>query len=319
MLIALALAVVALAAIYLAGPRVEADTTIRFDPSTIGANVDAWLAEREAAVPGIRPGLEKEIIWAREPGERTPLAIIYIHGFSASKGELRPLPDLVAGKLGANLFYTRLTGHGRDGKAMAEASVNAWINDLAEAVAVGRRIGDRLVVMAMSTGGGLVTWAAANTDLLDDAAGIILFSPNYGVQAAGSGLLTGPWGLQIAKLAVGAERGFEPQNELQAELWTTRYPTEALLPMAKITEMAASAPVETIKVPALFLFSDRDSVVRPDRTREIAARWGAPAAMHIVEDSADPSQHAVAGDAYSPGTTEAIAAVVTAWIDALPG
>ena len=92
----------------------------------------------------IRPGLQKEIVWA-DPATKakTPLAIVYIHGFSASKGEVRPLPDKVAAALGANLFYTRLTGHGQDGAAMANGSVNAWINDYAEAIAIGRAIGDR--------------------------------------------------------------------------------------------------------------------------------------------------------------------------------
>ena len=59
---------------------------------------------------------------------------------------MRPLPDKVAAALGANLFYTRLTGHGQDGAAMAEGSVNAWINDYAEAMAIGRAIGGKVEI-----------------------------------------------------------------------------------------------------------------------------------------------------------------------------
>ncbi|TIR08816.1 MAG: alpha/beta hydrolase, partial [Mesorhizobium sp.] len=95
------------------GPRVQVDTTVRFDSSLIGDDPQAYLARREAAVPDIRDGLEKEIIWANPMiHARTPLSIVYVHGFSASKGEVRPLPDEVADQLDANLFYTRLTGHG---------------------------------------------------------------------------------------------------------------------------------------------------------------------------------------------------------------
>ncbi|TIM18210.1 MAG: alpha/beta hydrolase, partial [Mesorhizobium sp.] len=134
------LAVLGLAVIlvlaFMLGPRVQADTTIRFDPSVIGDDPQAYLARNEAAVPGIYDGLEKEIIWANPMVHaRTPLAIVYIHGFSASKGEVRPLPDEVADELDANLYYTRLTGHGQGGAAMAEGSVNAWINDYEEALA----------------------------------------------------------------------------------------------------------------------------------------------------------------------------------------
>nr|WP_287339345.1 hypothetical protein [Mesorhizobium sp.] len=86
---------------------------------------------------------------------RTPLSIVY----SASKGEVRPLPDEVADQLDANL-YTRLTGHGQGGAAMADGSVNAWINDYEEALAIGRAIGDKVIVIATSTGGSLAAWAA---------------------------------------------------------------------------------------------------------------------------------------------------------------
>ncbi|TIN41210.1 MAG: alpha/beta hydrolase, partial [Mesorhizobium sp.] len=114
------LAVLGLAVIlvlaYVFGPRVPADITIRFDPSVIGDDPQAYLARKEAAVPDIHDGLEKEIIWVNPMVHaRTPLSIVYIHGFSASKGEVRPLPDEVAEGLDANLYYTRLTGHGQGG------------------------------------------------------------------------------------------------------------------------------------------------------------------------------------------------------------
>ena len=97
--------VIILVLAFLLGPRVPVDTTIRFDAKVIGDDPQAYLAREEAAVPNIRDGLEKEIIWA-DPmvHARTPLAIVYIHGFSASKGEVRPLADEVANQLDANLF-----------------------------------------------------------------------------------------------------------------------------------------------------------------------------------------------------------------------
>ncbi|RWX60357.1 alpha/beta hydrolase, partial [Mesorhizobium sp. M4B.F.Ca.ET.089.01.1.1] len=191
------LAVLGLAVIFsmafVLGPRVSVDTRIRFDPSIIGDDPQAYLAREEAAVPNIRDGLEKEIIWANPMVHaKTPLAMVYIHGFSASKGEVRPLPDDVADELGANLFYTRLTGHGQDGAAMAEGSVNAWINDYEEALAIGRAIGDRVIVIATSTGGSLAAWAATEPRASDGVAAIAFISPNFGVKASGAELLTKP-------------------------------------------------------------------------------------------------------------------------------
>jgi alpha-beta hydrolase superfamily lysophospholipase len=319
-MIAIATAVVALlAATYLLGPRVKADTTIRFDASAIGDDPDAYLADREAGVADLDPDLAKEIVWADPRSRaRTPLAIVYVHGFSASKGEIRPVPDRVAEDLGANLFYTRLAGHGRDGAAMAEATVNDWVNDYAEAIAIGRAIGERVLVVATSTGAALATWGATQPELAEDVAGLALISPNYAVQAAGAQLLTMPWGLQIAELVVGPERGFEPINEMYARYWTTRYPTAATLPMAAVTELAREAPVETVEVPALFIFSNADAVVSPEATRDIAERWGAPHEQMIVEGSDDPSNHVIAGDALSPSTTTLVAGRISAWAASLP-
>ena len=314
--VTLAIVVVALLGLAFAlGPRVAADTSLTFDPTVIGPDPEAYLAAREARVAGIRPGLQKEIVWA-DPADnaKTPIAIVYIHGFSASKGEMRPLPDRVAAALHANLYYTRLTGHAQDGAAMAQGSVNAWVNDYAEAIAIGRALGDRVVVFGTSTGASLATWASTEPELARDVAALVMISPNYGLQAAGSSLLTLPWGAQLARLLIGKERSFEPVNPMNAALWTTRYPTSALLPLAALTRLAADTPVETIRVPALFVFSDQDKVVRPDLTRAIAARCGAPHEIVAVERSDDPYSHVISGDALSPSTTEALAERIAAWI-----
>lgn len=316
LLLGLIVVLVVLLLLFLLGPRVGADTTIRFDPAAIGDDLDAYLAAGEARFDDIRPGLEKRIVWADAQKRRTPIALVYVHGFSASSGELAPVPERVAARLGANLFLTRLAGHGRTGAALAEASVNDWINDYAEAVAIGRRIGEDVVVMATSTGGGLATWAAAQPELAEDVDGLVLVSPNYGLQADGAWLLTMPWGGMLAELALGPERGFEPLNEEHARLWTTRYPTRALLPMAAVTELAAATPVEDIRIPALFIYSPDDAIVRPGLIEERIARWGAETEVLVVDESGDPSSHVLAGDALSPSTNEMVVERVTGWIKA---
>ncbi|MBZ9998444.1 MULTISPECIES: alpha/beta hydrolase [unclassified Mesorhizobium] len=307
-----------LALAFVLGPRVPVDTTIRFDPSAIGDDPQAYVARTEAAISGIRDGLEKEIIWANPMVHaRTRLSIVYIHGFSASKGELRPLPDEVADQLDANLFFTRLTGHGQDGAAMMQGSLNAWINDYEEALAIGRAIGDKVIVISTSTGGSLAAWAATQPGASDGVAAIAFISPNFGVKASGAGILTMRWGKQIAELVAGKERSFMPRNALHEKFWTTRYPLAATLPMQALTELAYGAPVEKAVVPALFIFSDSDSVVRPDRTREIAGRWGAPHELVPVDDTGDPDNHVIAGDALSPSTTTFLAQRIAVWIEAV--
>ena len=93
--------------------------------------IDAYLKGKESRVPGIREGCEKTIVWHQGRRQRRDLAMVYLHGFSASPMETRPLCDRLAAAIGANLFYTRLCGHGRDGQAMAAAMpvlmmLNPW-------------------------------------------------------------------------------------------------------------------------------------------------------------------------------------------------
>ena len=300
---------------YMIGPRTVVDTEIAFNASAIGDDPAAWLAQREAQVAGIRDGLQKEIVWAYPNSRaRTPLAIVYVHGFSASKGEIRPLPDIVASELGANLFYTRLAGHGQDGAALGAGTASEWVEDFAEALAIGRAIGERVVIMATSTGGGLAVWAATRPDLMENVAAMVLISPNLRIQDSGSSLLTGPWGREIAELVAGAERHIEPVNEMHGRFWTLTYPTGVVAEVAAIAQLGREAPVGQAKVPALFIISDADPVVDPKVTREIAARWGGPHQLEAVTGEGD--NHVLAGDARSPGRTRHLADQTVAFIRA---
>ena len=108
-----------LALVWLFAPREPADLTINHDQIRVGSDVDAYLAAREQQFDDIVVGVQKQVIWAKEPGIRTPLSIVYIHGFTATSKEIRPVPDRVAKALGANLYLARFTGHGRSADALA--------------------------------------------------------------------------------------------------------------------------------------------------------------------------------------------------------
>ncbi|PHP68024.1 alpha/beta hydrolase [Zhengella mangrovi] len=310
--------VVVAAVLYIVGPRTPVDTTITIDRAAIAADPEGYVAREEANVTGITEGTQKQIIWAFPRSKaKTPLAIVYVHGYSATLQETRPLPDIVARELGANLFFTRLTGHGQNGEALARATVNDWLNDMAEALAVGKAIGEKVVVIATSTGGSLATWAAGQPDLAREMNALVLISPNYRLKAAGSFLLDQPWGQQLADLIVGPERSFEPANAEHAKYWTTRYPTRALMPMAAAVRLADGVFPETVKTPALFLYAPGDPVVDEAVTAQKAAKWGGPHAVVEVADSPNASQHVIAGDILSPERTEGLAEKTVAWIRSL--
>ncbi|EFL90034.1 carboxylesterase [Ahrensia sp. R2A130] len=310
--------IVVLGVIFALGPREEIDETLRFSADAVGSDIEGYLAKSEAAFTDIKPGAEKRIIWDSDIAKvQTDIAVVNIHGFSASSEEIRPVPDMVADRLQANLFFGRLAGHARSPDAMAEPSVNDWMNDTAEAIEIGRRIGKKVIIISTSTGGTLATWAATKPDLIKDVAGIVFISPNYAVQNASADILTLPWARQLVPVLAGAERSWEPMNAEQEKWWSTTYPTVAALPMKASIDHVRALPFEDIKVPALFMFHDDDGVVKSSVTREVAARWGGPAKIIAVEDSTDTSKHVIAGAITSPENTQMAVDAIVEWAEAL--
>lgn len=311
----IALVVLAILAVaFVLGPRPDTAEIMSFDPSTLGPDLDAYLTKSEAAFSDIREGLHKEIIWA-DPGSKTKTAvsIVYLHGYSASRVEIDPVPQNVAGALGANLFYTRLAGHGRSGEAMAEAKLTDWFDDTAEALEIGKRLGDRVLVLSVSTGGTLATWAASRPELATKMDALVMLSPNYAVHGAPIWLLNMPWGETLLPLILGSERSWEPRNEGQAHGWTTRYPSKAVFPMGALLKVVSGVDPAALKVPALFIYSMQDKVVVPERTAEVVKAWGGPIEAVNIENADDENHHVITGDILSPGTTQAVSETITAW------
>lgn len=303
-----------LAAVFVLGPRPAADSTIAFDPASISGDLDEWLALSEAEIAGITPGAEKEIIWADpQSKQKTDLAIVYLHGFSATKYETRPLSEIVAKELGANLYYPRLSGHGQDGEALAAATVNEWLNDTAQAIAVGERLGNRILIIGTSTGATLATWALAQPELARNISGVAFISPNYAVQGATIGMLTMPWAETILPVVVGKTRSWEPVNAQQGKWWTTSYPTMAIICMGALLKLVRGIDKSQIDTPAVFIYSPDDEVVVPDAALDVARMWGGPVKTIEVTDAQDRSSHVLAGDILSPGTTGRLSNEIVSW------
>ncbi len=304
------------------GPREPIDETITFDPNDIGKDLDAYLLKNEALINNLKPGAEKEVIWFNpKKKHKTKLAIVYLHGFAASKEEIRPLPDIVAKALGANLYYSRSNGHGRDGAAMAEPSANDWFNDTAEALAIGRRLGEQVLIICTSTGGTLASWAATKPSLMDSVAGIVFISPNFAIKGATSVLLTLGGARSWIPPLFGKQKIGNPTNAGHAKWWTTTYPIVAVLPLGALVKFIQRLSFNKTETPALFVFHINDSVVRPLAIREIALEWGKDtrATSQIIEvrKSRDVDKHVIAGRIFSPNNTKPLANKIISWIEKL--
>ncbi len=308
------------AVIYFFGPREQVDLNPSFDPRKFGEGVQVYFESIESAFDDIVPGVEKRVIW--QPGfkeQRTPFSVLYVHGFSATSEEIRPVPDMVADALGANLVYTRLRGHGRSGRAMGEATASGWMQDMAESLAAARAVGEKVILISTSTGGTLASAVSVNPELSVDVAAMVMVSPNYGVNTAGAWIPTLPWARNWLPILMGQERSVESTIPEQEKYWTLTYPWEAVVPMSVLVDAVYDLDFAKAQVPALFWFSTDDQVVRPDLTQKVATVWGSPATINLVKmgPEDDPLSHVVAGNSMSPGQTGAAVAGILDWLDGL--
>lgn len=305
--------------VFFFGPREAVDLNPDFDARKFGEGVQVYFESTESAFGDIVPGVEKRVIW--QPGfkeQRTPYSVLYVHGFSATSEEIRPVPDQVADALGANLVYTRLQGHGRTSDAMAEGTASGWMHDMAEGLAAARAVGNKVIVISTSTGGTLAAAAAVNPNLSQDVAAMVMVSPNFGVNTAGAWIPSLPWAREWLPVLMGGERTSPASGSDRDKYWTLTYPWEAVVPMSVLVDAVYALDFSQAQVPVLFWFSDDDQVVRPDLTHKIAAAWGGAATVNLVtmgpED--DPASHVVAGALMSPGQTDATVAGILDWLSA---
>jgi len=299
--------------ILLLGPRLEIDTTLK--PVFVPDDLELHIEKSESKFNDIVPGSEKTIIWHSEKGQKTAFSVVSFHGFSTSRQDMAPLVDEIAADFGANLFHTRLTGHGRGGLAMVDGSVNDWLNDANEALEVGRRLGDSVILIGNSTGATAATWLASiktNTDI----AAIILLSPNFSPADPKTRMLLWPWGQQLAELVNGKERYWEPHNQGHGQYWAHQYPTKAVLPVLGLVKLVNDADLENINIPTMMIYSSKDKVISiPALKRAFSRLPSAKNQLIEFNDTQDPSFHILAGDILSPSSTEQVKQQVLGFLD----
>ncbi len=301
------------------GQRETVDLTIDYDNILISGDVDAYLARNEQSFDDIIKGAEKQVIWSGKPGVKTPISIVYLHGFTATAQEIRPVPERVAAALNANIYFVRLAGHGRTAEMMAEASIGRWMFDVGEAIKIGSHIGQKVIIMATSTGGTLAAAAAVDKAAMRQVEGIIFISPNFAINKLAANLLTWPFARHWVPLLIGEWQHSAPRNKLHARYWTTDYPTVALMPMAALVEAVDELNFADVAIPALFYYSPKDQVVIPKKIELFAEGWGGASKSIKVKllSSDDTFSHVIAGDIISPSQTQNAIEHMLGWIRTL--
>ena len=223
--------------IYSAGPRPSKPDFSLHEVNLPGTltELESSINKSEKAVKGIKHDNQARIVWAdSSKKEKTKIAFLYLHGFSASQAEGDPVHRDLAKKYNANLYLSRLAEHGidRGDSTMINLTASEFEASAEAALSVAKRLGDEVVVIGTSAGGALTLFLASRHP---EIKAIILYSPCVKLFDRSALILDKPWGLQIASLVSGGRvKNFEPESSIHANYWQLSYRIEALVALQNL-------------------------------------------------------------------------------------
>lgn len=292
--------------IFLLGPRPSKPVYNKDLPAVpaIAAGLEQYVTHIEAAHK-VKPDNEARIVWANDSlKQKTPYAIVYLHGFSASQAEGNPVHRDIARQFGCNLYLSRLAGHGID---TSDALVHTTADDLWEtakqAYSIGKQLGDKVILMGTSTGGTLALQLAA---AYPDIAGLILLSPNIAINDPNAWLLNDHWGLQIARLVKKSDYNvITGKDSAYKQYWYTQYRLEALTQLEELLETTMNTEAfSSVKQPVLMLYyykdeQHQDPVVKVAAMKDMFEQLGTLPAQKKMEAIPNAGAHVLGSNIVS--------------------
>jgi esterase/lipase len=280
--------ILSLVAIYFLGPkpaRPRWEKTPVVVPSEPMA-LETYVANQESK-HRLKPDNEARIIWADSTKKKTLYSVVYLHGFSASHKEGDPVHLQFAKEFGCNLYLARLADHGVDTtEQLLYFTADRWWQSSKEALAIGKAIGENVILMSTSTGGTMAILLAA--EYPDDVYAMINMSPNIAVNDANAWLLNNPWGLQIARVVLGSDYQVIKYDSARQIYWNSKYRIESLVQMEEMLEDKMNKlTFEKVKCPSLTLYyykneKEQDPTVKVSAMLEMHKQLGTPDSLKVA-------------------------------------
>jgi pimeloyl-ACP methyl ester carboxylesterase len=287
---------------YLMGPCPAAPAYSKDMPQVpAGATALSAYINANEALHKLKPDNEARIIWANDSVKnKTAYAIVYLHGFSASQAEGDPVHKNIAAMFGCNLYLSRLAEHGIDTtEPMMNLTADENWESCKQALAIGKQLGNKVILMGTSTGGTNALQLAAAYP--NDVAALVLLSPNIAINNDKAYLLNNHWGVQLAKMVTGKDHNESADSmvPLINQYWYNRYPFNGTAALQEIIE-TSMVPETFVKVqqPALLLYYykdqiHQDSTVKVDAMLKMYDELGTPAALKRKQAMPNAGTHVI--------------------------
>lgn len=215
--------------------------------------LENYIAQNESRHK-LKPDNEARIIWADSTHSKTKFSVIYLHGFSASQEEGDPVHENFAKKFGCNLYLARLADHGLDSaEQLLYFTPDRWWASSKEALAIGKALGENVIIMSTSTGGTMALMLAARYP--QDVFALLNLSPNISINDPNAWLANNPWGLQIARMVVGSNYRTIKADAALDRYWNHHYRLEAVVQLEELLEDTMTKETfQQVHCPSLSLY-----------------------------------------------------------------
>ncbi len=233
----------------------------------------------------LKPNNQARIIWHNDSSRnKTEYVLVYLHGFSASQAEGEPVHRNFAKKFGCNLYLSRLAEHGLDtAESLANFTTEKLWHSAKEAIAIGKQLGEKVIIAGTSTGGTIGLMLAAQNP---EISALILMSPNIAINDGNAWMLNNPWGLQIARIVKRSKyiESSDTRPEYK-QYWSTPYRIEAAVELEELLETAMNKETfAKIEQPVLMLYyfkdeQHQDDVVKVSAMKEMFEQLGTDSAL----------------------------------------
>lgn len=290
--------------LYFAGPAPDTPeytqklNAVPTDPVALEKYIDAGEKSHK-----LKPDNEARIVWNDSSKKTTAFSIVYLHGFSASQFEGLPVHKNIAAKFGSNLYLSRLAEHGIDtAAALQNLTPDKYWESAVNALAIGKRIGDKVILIGTSTGGSNALQLAAQFP--DDIYALILLSPNIEINDPNAWLLNNHWGLPIAHRVVGSSYSTAKDSSAKyKQYWYHRYRLEGVVALQEYLESTMTKEnFEKIRQPVLLLYyykdeMHQDPVVKVESMLEMFEELGTDSSAKFKKAMPNTGDH-VLGSSY---------------------
>jgi pimeloyl-ACP methyl ester carboxylesterase len=245
--------------------------------------LDQYVSRIES-VHQVKDDNQARIIWFDDSvRNRTEYSVVYLHGFTASQEEGDPVHLEFARKFGCNLYLARLAEHGIDTTdALVNLTPEKYWESAKEALAIGEKLGQKVILMGTSTGCTNAIQLAATYP--EKVHAIMLLSPNIAINDPNAPLLNDPWGLQIARFVKKSDYIITAdQSEMFRKYWYSKYRLESVVALQEMLETTMTKEnFQKVRQPLLMLYYFRDEehqdgVVKVSAMQEMFSQTGTPA------------------------------------------